>query len=153
MTPIVQTDEGWKSTIVSLKKESGKIPNGEAEEKTLEEEQGSVLKEKGRVASIEDLYHKPDETFLVNVRGVDFTCKEIDGDEFLDLAQKCVAIQGNKEVIDRKKYMKEIFSACVISPEVDWERPLKASVMSQLLDGIEERLGLTELARKKWGLR
>lgn len=94
-----------------------------------------------------------DETFLVNVRGIDFTCREIDGDEFLDMAQACVKVQGNTEVIDRKKYMKLIFSACVVSPKLDFNRPLKAAVMTQLLDGIEERLGLTEMARKKWGMR
>ena len=102
---------------------------------------------------VEDLYYVEGETFIVSIRGIDFTCKEIDGEEFLDIAQRCVKLQGNKEVVDRKRYMKELFKACVISPELDWERPLKASVQTQLMDGIEERLGLTELARKKLGLR
>lgn len=106
-----------------------------------------------KVDPLEDLYYKEDETFIVNVRGIDFKCREISGDDFLEIAQRCTVIMPNgKTDLDKKKYMRELINTCIITPKLDPKRPLKGAVSIALLDGIEERLGLTEVARKKLGL-
>lgn len=98
--------------------------------------------------NLESLYAKT-ELFTFMVSGITFKARDLTTDNLFDITKKATV---NGEVM-QNIYAREIMKACIVEPKIEFERELRGIVVAQIIGELENVLGLTELAQKKWKMR
>jgi len=87
----------------------------------------------------------------VDVQGVRFTIREIDGKtlmKILDVCTKGDPTNPRSWKLDRAEYFARLIDACVVKPKLPMDR-IKPGVFTELGTKLEEALGMGEVAQKK----
>lgn len=93
---------------------------------------------------LERLYLK-EEYFTFEVSGITFKARDLSAEELFALTQKAT-VDGE---LQQNLYAKELMKACIVEPKIDFTRELRGVAATSILSGLQDALGLTELAQKK----
>lgn len=90
-----------------------------------------------------------DELVEFEVLGVPIKAKMISGEEYADIMDQ----SSNGQELNRALYGRLLISTCVIEPKGIDSRKLKAAAWALIVTGLEDELGFSEVARKKFESR
>ena len=79
-----------------------------------------------------------------------FKIQEINGEDYLKMLEETSTPTGE---LNRGKYIRLLIKKCVVEPKDLKIEKLKPVALALLANGIEEMMGLTELAKKKLQVR